>query len=79
MQIMAKRKTTYNKDAQDTYRASKLAEGREEFLLKLDGADADNLRSIMSRFDLDTRQKAVRYALAKANEGANAPKRKGKR
>lgn len=61
---MAKRKSTYSKDAQDAYRAAKLKEGREEFLLKLDGADADNLRAVMARFDLETRQQAVKYALA---------------
>jgi hypothetical protein len=77
---MAKRKKTYDPDAQRAYRERELAAGREEFLMKLDGDDADNLRSAMSRFDLDTRQKAVKYALAKLAESANTPKpRKGQK
>ena len=69
---MAKRKSTYNKPAQDAYRAAKLKEGREEFLLKLDGADADRLRSIMRRLKLNTRQAAVRFALKNIDERKNA-------
>lgn len=68
---MAKRKSTYDPDAQKVYRKKAIAEGREEFLVKLDGPDADALRAAMKRFKLKTRQQAVRFALKKLDEGRN--------
>lgn len=69
---MAK-KSTYAPEAQREYRKRELAQGREEFLMKLDGADAERLRATMARFGIKTRQGAVRFALEKLEAGANQP------
>ena len=42
-------KSTYNKTAQDKYRADKLRAGRIEVLVKLDGADAEGLTALADR------------------------------
>ena len=71
---MAK-KSTYSPDAQRDYRKREIGQGREEFLMKLDGTDAIRLRGLMARFGIKTRQGVVRFALENLATGDNNPPR----